>query len=247
MLSTNLRIIVNIGNYFILTPIINGKIKLDTNCFFNRKSITNKMEFEIKPSKDTNKHSLEYEKFMIEYNKTNDKQTLIYNSLRDYPLEYHDNLMKLSIEGKIELPRDLKKLYTSLGILKKNKYVSLLDEFTYNDKFWDSKPKVNEYIPENKVIIGYIRDEKFKIRYPIGSKTNKDLRKINKGIACETLKKENLKEYTDLTKLKIKDTKTNQICQKLYNYLLELEIESRQEKKNVRFLYLFNDNMPVLK
>ena len=250
MLSTNLRIIVNIGNYFILTPIINGKIKLDTDCFFKRKTINNKLEFEIRPSRESNKYSIMYDKFMLEYNKlkgTDEIKTLIYNSLRDYPLEYHDNLMKMSIEGKIELPKDVKKLYTSLGILKKNKYISLLDEFIYSDNIWNNKPKINEYVPENKVIIGYIRDEKFKIRYPIGSKVNKDLRKVNKGIACETLKKENLKEYTDITKLKIKEGKTYQICQKLYDYLLELEIEARQEKKNVRFLYLFNDNMPVLK
>lgn len=247
MNNTNLRIIINIGNYFILTPIINGKVKLDMNCFFNRKTISNKIEFEIKPSKETNKHTLSYEKFMTEYEKSDNVKDLIYNSLRDYPLEYHDNLLKLYIEGNLDLPTDLKKLYTSLGILKKNKYYSLLDEYTYNDKFWSNKPRVNEFVPENKVIIGYIRDEKFKIRYPIGSKTNKDLRKVNKGIACETLKKENLKDYLNLTKLKTKDTKTRNLCQSLYNYLLELEIESRKEHKNIRFLYLYNDNIPVLK
>jgi len=249
MVTTNLRIIVNIGDYFILTPIVNGKIKLDMNCFLTRKIINNKIEFELKPNKETNKYSIEYDKFIITYKNTEgeNRQNLIYNSLRDYPLEYHDYVLKSFIEGNLDIPKDLEKLYKNLGILKKNRYVSLLDECIYNDKFWTYKPKVNEFIPENKVVIGYIRDNKFKIRYPMGNKTNKDLRKINKGIACETLKKENLKEYIDLTKLKTKDTKTYQICQQLYNYLLELEIDSRQENKGTRFMYLYNDNIPAIK
>jgi hypothetical protein len=47
--------------------------------------------------------------------------------------------------------------------------------------------------------------------------------------------------------LKTKDTKTYQICQRFYNYLLELEIESRQENKGIRFIYLYNDNIPAIK
>lgn len=247
MVNTSLRIIVNVGDYFILTPIVNGKIKLDMNCFFTRKIINNKIEFELKPNKETNKYMLMFEKFMDEYKESEDVENLIYNTLRDYPLEYHDYILKSHIEGILELPKDLQKLYKNLKILSKNKYVSLLDTHIYNGKFWDMKPKINEFIPENKIVIGYIRDNKFKIRYPTSSKVNKDLRKINKGIACETLKKDNLKEYINLTKLKLSSTKTYQICQQFYNYLLELEMDSRINNKGIRFLYLYNDNIPALK
>jgi hypothetical protein len=251
MVNTNLRIIVNIGDYFILTPIINGKIKLDTNCFFNRKHVNNKIDIEIKPHKENNKYILIYEKFMEDYKMLDNTKDFIYNSLRFYPLEYHDNILKLYIENKIDIPKDLKKLYKDLGILKKNKYISLLDTYMYDEgDFWNIKPKILTYIPENKVLIGYIRDEKFKIRYPIGSKTTKDIRTINKGIACETLKKENIDAYIKNTNFKInksKNNKTRDICQTLYNSLLELEIKSRKEKENIRFLYLYNDNLPVLK
>lgn len=254
MSTTDLRIIVNIGDYFILTPIINGKIKLDKNCFFNRKNISNKIEFEIKPSSSDNKHILEYEKFLLEYNKISNKKSeefteFLYNTLIDKSLEYHDNILKLHIEGKIKLPKELEELYKSLKILQKNKYVSLYDEHTYDKQhnFWDIKPKqINDKLEENKIIIGYIRDNKFKIRYPYSSKS-KDLRKVNKGINCESLKKDNLKEYINITKFKTKEKKTYRICSKFYTYLLELEIDSRTNNNNIVFLYLYNDIIPQLK
>lgn len=119
---------------------------------------------------------------------------------------------------------------------------------------------IRENTKENEVVIGFYQStnyySKFKLRRPMHKlwlNKKKDIRSVDRGAVCDTRSREELMNYLKrLQTFNIKNApdnesmrfpSTNELCLYIKLYLLRLE-EARE--LNVKWIYLFNENLPVI-
>src|SRR5690606_12815367 len=117
--------------------------------------------------------------------------------------------------------------YKDLNILGKNYYITKLNKKIYENKNWNVQGITIDVRPENDIIIGIIKNQKFKLKHKESYDTN-DARLKEKGINCIFLSKEenlNLMKKLGITipsRIRLKHC-----CLLIYIELVYREIKSR--------------------
>lgn len=197
-------------------------------------------------------------------------------TLTDFPSSFHITIIRKYLESPNTLDNHLNKfveLYKRFKIFvyENNKVIGYLNDISvtiYNedsDIKWSEKPpgdfKIGRRFIENDLLVGYYTSSGFKIRDPIKSNIYKDIRTVKTGTLCSNYsKKQIIDMISKLQKFngqKIKyheendDESINEQCNIIKMYLLTFEERSRQLVnglyESIRWVYLFNDNLPRLK
>lgn len=259
----NKRIIVKMGNYFILVPVDNtGFPILSPNSFMRNINdiallnipITQKIYNDYAP--DTSVENI---------------QTIIDNMLSEtgnnminvlFVLSHSDHIATLQYLITGELVNDrLLQLYSDLkiilhidlfkpGMLPKgtsNKYIGYIDNnvvYTYIANEWvklsDAVLNIQKPI-ENDIILGILYKNSFKLKLPSKLfEEESDARKKHKGSECTSYSVGYRKDI--LTKLGVEHPEKNvDLCNTILQTLLDKEIDARINNTGVKWLYLFNE------
>lgn len=109
----------------------------------------------------------------------------------------------------------------------------------------------NKIMKENDIVIGYDKRSKtglsikFKLRNPIQKiKQHADARLVEKGSTCSTKSKNYLNSLVKKLNINIQkdSSNTNELCNKIRNKLIYLELKERQKGSNIKYFYNVLDN-----
>lgn len=254
----------HIGIYYIYT------LDVDIECYFRKKVINPMININI--SQYYSKHSFSklYNSIMSTYEENYINQH-IELSLINLPKEFHIEILRQIITGHINNPKIID-LYKRFKILISNdrdrNFIGYIDNISVNlynfiDKEWYNKShdeyNIGRRYEENTYLIGYVVDNKLKLREPILGNRYSDLRSVRKGMACEHNIREDLLDMISHLR-KINETKTyaykydqsikkgsnTDLCTIVKLYLLSFEERSRNDsmKNGIRWVYLFHDILP---
>jgi hypothetical protein len=258
--------IINCNNqYYIKTN------DLDIECYYRDENINKNIDINLTAYFSKTSISKTFTNVMDSY-KEKYVDNYIELSLIELSKEFHIELLKQLIIGKIKNDNAMS-LYKRFKILitDGNNPIGFIDNlavhiYDVKNNIWYNEPlekyNIKRRYDENEYIIGYVENTKFKIREPITSTKYKDLRTIKKGMVCESHIREdlitiikyfrtidkNVKNYaSDYDNSIIKPT-ISELCIIIKLYFLYFEEKSRSTingmANSIRWLYLFNDNLP---
>jgi superfamily II DNA or RNA helicase len=124
-------------------------------------------------------------------------------------------------------------------------YLSRIPRFYFNNEWFDYTLKNTRKITENDLIIGYDSRAKtgisikFKLRSPVQKiKNYNDTRLMERGYTCINKSKSELKKIAEMLNINIKDMpNTEDICTKIRNRLIYLELTERKKESPIKYFY----------
>lgn len=240
------RVIVESGDYLFLASVDpRGNYQLYPDCFLTKthKNIYNTFVVDEKKLNISDDHCKQIYKKYKSISNREEKFLYQYMFLLYYPKEVHYQVLRQLVEdgGRSKLlPKNIVNTYKKLGLMGKKWYIDDFQKHTYTNGKEDIVPISTDQRPENKVIIGVIQDEKFKLREPFTGKEASvmDRRMIHRGMVCTSADKPRLEKYLrELDKVKNTKSSTHQLCTQLFVKLIELEGISRSSENGKKYIY----------
>lgn len=156
-----------------------------------------------------------------------------YAALLEHPLSFHEYAIRRFLEGKHKMSKAFQTLYRALRLLSPEGespefYVSG-NRFVKTASGWLEQPQPEDSRPENDRVVGFIEDKRLKLRRPmhvirreLESNPHVDMRTVERGIKCESLRKEQLASYAKALELK-KTESSRAFCHEALKRLIELD------------------------
>lgn len=211
------------------------------------KNLKNIYKNYVKPTK-----VVVYKKITFYENENDDNQKWIPNSL----LKQYEAIIQKSQEIFIGiLMGTIKTNLIDSDLLPIGHYLGSVPRVYYPQVGWRDFVNVNKDMKENNIVIGYDTRSntgmsvKFKLRSPIQgttSATHVDIRTIEVGGVCSTKSKDYLLHIANKLHIKINDTSLDDICKKIRNRLISLELMERNKKTNIKYFYSILEKPPKL-
>lgn len=238
------RVIVECGDYLFLASIDTyGNYQLYPDCFLNKihKNIYNTFVVDDKKlniNQDYCKKVIKDYKSLPNKEQKNEFQYLF---LLHYPKDVHHQILKQLVENGLKsLPKNFVDTYKKIGLLGKNWWIDDYQKHILEHGKWDTIPIQAQNRQENKIIIGIIEDEKFKLKHP--STTNMeyvtDKRTLERGMVCTSSTKADLEGYLKkLNGVLGSKSSTHNLCVQIFIKLIELEGLSQLNDDGLKYLY----------
>jgi len=253
----NVKKIINVDEYYILTQVIENYSYLDINSYINETIGIDNIQIVIPKNYNLEKR---FKKIIKSLNNMADEFSKLdmYIILLTQDENFIVYLLKGIITGDIDdivndkLYKIILEIFKLIGMLvvKKGEPVGYNYKNNYkyyDDNIWyDERREITNW-KDNNIIVGFFEDDTFKLRKPrkqltVLRKGEKDLRKLEKGMRCTTYPKKDIKNIANKLKIKYNDNiKSKELCSDILKELLEREIIERKKKSNIKYLYYYND------
>jgi len=233
------KVIINRDKYYILVPLDKYK-NINTNHYsFLQKYEKNYFsEYQIEINKSKDLIIMNLDEFL---NENIGNPILPYLFLVYFSTDEHYRILRLHIEGQIEIPKKVFNLYKKLKLAGNNWFVDYDTRNEYQDGKWEQFNKTNYSGNENDILIGIIGDKYFKLKKP-ENKIASDQRKKQKGLNCKTNKKKSLIAYYKKLNMVIPSKKrVTNMCDQILVKLIDMEIVSRNSKDGLKYVYTYDE------
>lgn len=217
------------GEIFIFLP-SDGFVDFDSFCrtkkigAIQEKRISMEKYISLASVKDVENELKKFEEFESRAPAESDILELI-----SYPEDELELLARTIIEKSSSnyLPR-LKNICFKIGMCFRNGYMTSKFIYEYDNGLWTkkTKPLEKKIEQENHIIIGFIHEQKFKVRPPRGKKVLKDQRFLEKGVTCKTKSKRSVAKLALELGIPVEDKQfLIPICEKIAIKLISNELD----------------------
>jgi hypothetical protein len=231
--ATGTRVITCVGEYLILAPYEAAAV-VDLDCFLASKIDSPLITVPITVSSERRNE--------VSMGRLGDYVTKPHMILVDFSPDFHQYALRNHVEGTKKLPKQIEALYRKLKLLGDGYYV--WSRKMLFKRGWVPQPRDEDTRVENDKYIGFIEHQQFKIRRPRQviqrelDRTSLDLRKVERGIKCSSIRKNDIPRIArDLGLKNIEGIGAKDFCSRALARLVELE----STDKDCRWLYPGNE------